>query len=530
MEASNPTRSPARFDPALPGSRARLERRYLGYIALGALAASLLLIVVIVIPVSYQSRDTLIATGFLGVLIVAVAAFRFSQTGGDSLDPLFLISLVFLFYFVLHGIWAVFNEHWLSASIPAPYADHLVSAAIVLAIAFLSLVAGHYAMPLRPRPGVRTSIFGAVDRTPRSLLIGLFVLGMLFNGAAAAAGGYAKTTIDVYNTGGNVLLLKTFGYCGYVAYVIALCQAFIMPPGPGRRSARILALGIMLPAQVAVAFAVGAKQEIVFAVLPLLVVRNYLVSPLRARTLLATALAFTFIVSPVIQASREGPGAVVSGNNEFASGLDSIANTLVTVPKRLEVLTQPVKLLDGYNVINRRTNGIESMALALRYTPYPNPYQRGKSFAAVPLSLIPRFIWPDKPLYSVGKYFSVSYAGQSATQGRGYGLTVSPTYPADLYVNFGLFGVIIGCLLMGMVLRAVSVFMHTRRQGRALPIIVYLVVIIPAMLVEQDVATGLNAIMLRLIVSFAFVYGLSLVVRRMSKGSAAANAPTAAGA
>jgi hypothetical protein len=503
--------------PAAGADKALLHRRFLGYIALGALVASLVLIVVIVIPVSYQSRDTLIASGFLGVAIVTVAFLRFSQTGGDCLDPLFLISLVFFYYFVLHGVWVVFNEQWLSASIPFPYSSHLAWAEVVVAIAFTSLVVGYYLVPFQARRERSRSILSRLDSTPRPLLIALFVFGLLCNAAAAAAGGYSKTNVDVYNTGGNVLVFRTLGYGAYVAYVVAVCQAYLSPPGPGRRSARRLAFGVMLPAQIAIAFAVGAKQEIVFTILPLLVAHNYLAGRLRARSLLAAILVFVFVVTPVIQASREGPGSV--NNNQFATGLGSIADTLVSVPDKLSVLTQPIKVLDGYNVIQRRTNGIESVALALRYTPNPNPYQHGRSLAAVPLSLIPRFLWPGKPVYSPGRDFSVSYGGES--EGRGYGLTVAPTYPGDLYINFGLVGVILGCLLFGIGLRATAYFLQTRRRGRALPIVVYLTVIVPAMLVEQDIAAGINAVMLRLLVSGAFAYGLAYAARRLSASRAA---------
>ncbi|MEA2443118.1 MAG: hypothetical protein QOJ12_410 [Thermoleophilales bacterium] len=490
------------------------EKRVLGYIALGTLVSSLLLIVVIVIPVSYQSRDALIAIGFLGVVLLTTAFLRYSQTGGDCLDPLFLISLVFFFYFVLHGVWVVFNEQLLSASIPFPYSSHLAGAAVLVAVAFLSLIAGYFLIPSRKHRDGAPTILASVDRAPHGLLIALFVFGLLCNGAAAAAGGYSKTNVNVYNAGGNVLVFRTLGYAAYVAYVVAICQAYLYPPGRDRTRARRLAFGVMLPAQIAIAFAVGAKQEVVFTILPLLVAHNYLSGRIRARSLLATGLIFVFVVTPVIQASRVGPGNV--SNNQFATGLGGIADTLTSVPKQLSVLTRPVDLLDGYNVIQRRTNGLESVALALRYTPNPNPYQHGRALAAVPLSLIPRFVWPNKPLYSPGKDFSVSYGGES--EGRGYGLTIAPTYPGDLYINFGLVGVIVGSLLFGLGLRATANLLGTRRRGRSLPLVVYLIVIVPAMLVEQDIAAGINAVMLRLLVSGAFVYGLAVVTRRQSAG------------
>lgn len=74
-------------------------------------------------------------------------------------------------------------------------------------------------------------------------------------------------------------------------------------------------------------------------------------------------------------------------------------------------------------------------------------------FALSPLitALIPRVLWPEKPLISLGSWFA-NEIGQSYEVEGQYTNSINMTIPGHLYLDFGLIGVCIGCFIFGWLL------------------------------------------------------------------------------
>ncbi|WPY96230.1 hypothetical protein T8T21_17125 (plasmid) [Limimaricola variabilis] len=82
---------------------------------------------------------------------------------------------------------------------------------------------------------------------------------------------------------------------------------------------------------------------------------------------------------------------------------------------------------------------------------FPELQQYGATLVILPLALLPRFLWPDKPVRG-GSDFMSEHTGlllsDSATFGSG---TVF-----EFYINFGLTGVFVGFIIFGMILRRID--------------------------------------------------------------------------
>ena len=78
-----------------------------------------------------------------------------------------------------------------------------------------------------------------------------------------------------------------------------------------------------------------------------------------------------------------------------------------------------------------------------------NGFYDGAASAPILLALIPRFLWPDKPQIQLGAWFAVEIGVAYKEKGGMANNSVNMTVPGELYLDFGWFGILIGCLLYG---------------------------------------------------------------------------------
>lgn len=79
-----------------------------------------------------------------------------------------------------------------------------------------------------------------------------------------------------------------------------------------------------------------------------------------------------------------------------------------------------------------------------------NGFYGGRASLPLIAALVPRFIWPDKPIIQLGAWFAVEIgAGYVGESGRSNN-SVNMTIPGELYLDFGYAGLIIGSFLLGM--------------------------------------------------------------------------------
>ncbi len=76
-------------------------------------------------------------------------------------------------------------------------------------------------------------------------------------------------------------------------------------------------------------------------------------------------------------------------------------------------------------------------------------YYKGSSLAYLSYALIPRFLWKDKPIIAQGVWFALAI-GQAYVHADGRANnSVNMTSAGELYLNFGLIGVVMGMFMIG---------------------------------------------------------------------------------
>jgi hypothetical protein len=97
-----------------------------------------------------------------------------------------------------------------------------------------------------------------------------------------------------------------------------------------------------------------------------------------------------------------------------------------------------------------RDAGVDTLAVVMKYTPYPFAYGYGKNLLGVPLMFVPRLLWNDKPIYAPTAVFETTYLGEPYDYNGFTGIQLI----ADMYRNFGMYGILGGMFFLGLLLRA----------------------------------------------------------------------------
>ena len=94
---------------------------------------------------------------------------------------------------------------------------------------------------------------------------------------------------------------------------------------------------------------------------------------------------------------------------------------------------------------------LQQTANVMELTPEVVPYQYGRLYSYVAVTLIPRFVWPEKPSVSdANRWYQVSYRLTSPRELGG--VSIGAGMLAESYINFGWFGPLLVMLPLGVFL------------------------------------------------------------------------------
>jgi hypothetical protein len=259
-----------------------------------------------------------------------------------------------------------------------------------------------------------------------------------------------------------------------------------------------LTLAVLLAAEIAISAVMAQKGQIVIAVIALAIARASAGQRTPRGLILAAAAFFLLIVIPFTAAYRAeirggtadlSPAAAAEAAPAIAGTAAGTANT-GTIGRSVAYLTQRLQEIDAPAVVLQKTPS---------QIPYVSPVQIPESLAA---ALIPRALWPGKPLMDAGYLFSQQYYGTPASEIT----SASITPQADLYRYGGWVPVLVGMAFLGWLTRVLDGVLDIR----AYPHTAFLIVLLwPVLATPESTFTGILITLPGLILTWLVVTAIA---------------------
>jgi len=208
--------------------------------------------------------------------------------------------------------------------------------------------------------------------------------------------------------------------------------------------------GVILIAELASSLASGFKSELGFTLLALAVVYSAARGMVSRKAVAAGAAAILLLI-PLNVAYR------AQVNSSARSGSLSPVAAITGLPKLL-VDTYSGRTIGGTfggssDFASERLREVDNLALIMQRTPSEIPYRNPTELITGPVAgLIPRSVWPSKPVISTGYAFSQEYYNLPRTSYTASAVTI----PGDLYRHGGWVVLMAGMVVFGMILKAVE--------------------------------------------------------------------------
>jgi hypothetical protein len=237
-----------------------------------------------------------------------------------------------------------------------------------------------------------------------------------------------------------------------------------------------LTLWTLVGIEVVVGALAGGKQHFLLSILAVLIPYGALRGRISLRILVAGAVLFLWVAVPFNTAYRQvvrGEESTLSPSAAVAAAPGVLSGVLATDSFGAVMVGSSVQML-------QRVRMIDSVAITTQLTPDTIPYRSPVEFASAPVvGLVPRALWPGKPVLTTGYEFSQDYYGTSPDMYTSAGITPL----GDLYRHGGLLTVVVGMLILGMGARLFDTLVQPERDPRA---ICFLLAFLP-MLLRADI-------------------------------------------
>jgi hypothetical protein len=257
----------------------------------------------------------------------------------------------------------------------------------------------------------------------------------------------------------QVLTLAT--YACALAITVAGLRAFREKAAAAR-----LAVAGLLAAEIATALVMGQKGEIGTAVIAVAVASASAGLRMPRKLILAAAAFFLLIVIPFTAAYRAD---IRSGPADLSPA--AAARAAPAIATTAAGAASPATLGASVSYLVQRSDEIDSAAVTVQKTPTQIPYS---SPARIPQTLasdlIPRVLWPGKPILDSGYEFSQQYYGTPP----GEVTAAAVTREADLWGYGGWVPLLTGMAFIGWLTRAVDESTDLRTCPQAALLVVLL--------------------------------------------------------
>jgi hypothetical protein len=349
----------------------------------------------------------------------------------------------------------------------------IVRALWMLAVAMAALATGYCAGPYRlVARRARRATGALITRRFTGDIRGPAVPWVLFGVGAIAQVGFAALTGRLGFVGDAAAAVSTAsGYAQYLAVAgdcvpLAVAAAAVRAYRTRLPSARVT-LAVLFAAAIAAGAVAGGKESFVVAVLAVIIPRATARRRIPAGAVAAAVAFFLLVVIPFNQAYRASArGEVTMSVSQAVAAAPAIAGQVLATD------VSPSLLAKSAGYLAQRIRTIDSPAIIAQRTPGQIPYSSPVQLLTSPLvDLIPRILWPGKPILAVGYQVSQQYYQLPAQV-----YTSSDVTPeGDLYRHGGWVPLLAGMFLLGCGIRVLDEAADLRRgvHGAFLIILVF---------------------------------------------------------
>ena len=463
---------------------------------------SVLLLLILVLVPSDRTEPSVLVLLF-GLPCLTAVALKSRVKSPDYFEIIYPILLLYFLSFCFRGAVLIANPADLH---PEVNGFSAVNKALGLGLlGLISMWLGYYC--LSKNPGRRISALAnkllpdewRVDTAIVRILL-LFIIGISIQIVGVFAG------LALSNTG--VGLDPASGFFGVVGYLstisLILFSLFVFrrKASGGRMLLTMIVWCGMLLLQALLAFITGSRGPVLisFFFVPM-ICYNYTVKHINMKQLV-TLVVIMLVVTLVIIMPLARP-LRATRIMWFAGSLSEYLRTLRTARQESSKQT----LGDTFIEFTQRQIVLENFAIAISKTPDVIPYKNGKTFLSVATNLIPRFIWSKRVAYDYNYEFSKEYAGWQGTRG-----STGATNIGELYMNFGITGLVIGMFILGLLYRSIYKNLIGTQAVGDLKILVYSCFLLGFMWIEGGLGPLIVDILIKTLTLIAVVLFLRVDV------------------
>jgi hypothetical protein len=365
-------------------------------------------------------------------------------------------------------VWAAFAFGLATVSWIGPQAGSsaeiwpgsILRALAMIGVALALLTAGYCAGPYRLAATHARRATDGMGRRFTDEIRGPAVPWRLLGVGLAAQLGYAMLTGHLGYIGAVAASVTTAsGYSQYLA-VAGQCVPLALMAAAIRAYQAMtlrawLAVAVILAATIATGAIAGGKESFVVAILAVVIPHGIVRRRLPIGAITAAIAIFLLVIIPFNQAYRASArGAVTLSTGQAVATAPAIARRVAASDLSL------ARLGESASYLAQRIRTIDSPAIIMQRTPSQIPYASPAQLLASPVvGLIPRILWPGKPILAPGYQVSQEYY-QLPPQVY----TSSDVTPeGDLYRHGGWIPLIVGMFLLGCLIRIVDEVTDLRR-------------------------------------------------------------------
>jgi hypothetical protein len=369
-------------------------------------------------------------TILMALCLIGPAALAWQRDRFDAFEIMHVLGFRYLLYFGIGALWMVADPY--EVAYDYYLLPYVTKAALYCLLGYVCMLGGYYGPWFRKRE----------PREFEDLPTGASVL--LLPGVLGVVGNMADTLMGrAFWMGANFSgVLSSMAQLAPLYYFSwALAWLLVLSGRATPIQKWILYLGfIPITLLILVNNLSDKSQALTLIVVPLMALW-YARRVLPWRSLLVVCLIMIFFIFPFYNNYR-------------------MLDPRLSLPERASTTMNILTSMDGTDFLDeslgtfkRRVALINSVAIVIRDVPRWVPYEHGDTlFVPAMAFFVPRFIWPDKPLFMMGRDFGVKFRIVNIFDEK---TRIAVTVPGELYWNFDLPGILFGMALWGVVVRLV---------------------------------------------------------------------------